>query len=727
MGAWNAEKDKNGFLHVVIDKPDAGANAFSSAVLLELEELIERIERDSSVAGVLFRSGKPGSFIVGADIKEMTSIAGPEQAQAASERGQRIFSRLERIPVPKVALISGPCVGGGLEFVLCCDYRIADDDRKTQLGLPEVLIGLVPGWGGTVRLPRLVGTIQAVTMITSGAMLNGVRAKSRGLVHDVVPTDVLTDAGLTFLKTRPPKHPKRSLTAKLLESKYPRTYVLKQAEKQVLARTHGHYPAPLRAIEVVRTGLFEGPEAGFAAEAKAIADLSQHPVTTECIRLFFLRDEAKAWAKEAAPAAGEKKLHHVGLLGAGTMGASLAKVMADKGLSVRLKDVSPEILGNAMRTARELFDKDVRRKKTSRREADQAFGRISPTTDFSGFRNAQIVVEAIVEDLEIKKKTYRELENAIGPDTVLATNTSSLRLADLVEGVSDPGRFVGVHFFNPPHKMQLVEVVTIPSTSEEAVATALALVQKLGKIPVVVRDCAGFLVNRLLSPYMNEAGYLLAEVDDPMEVERAALEFGFPMGPLELMDLVGHGVASKVSTVLHQAYGDRMTPAPAWRRLTEAQKSLGAAAPGKILVGKGAKKKIHPEVAKILANVRAEHLAQAGPGGGEKLSRTQIAQRLVFPVINEAAMALDEGIVRYPEEVDLAMVFGTGFAPFRGGPLRYADSIGVASVVETLESFAAQHPRLAPSEALRSRASGGGRAFEMALKPLVAEGAGARG
>lgn len=716
MGTWNATKDKNGVLHVTIDKPGASANTFSSDVLVELEALIEEIERDSSITGVLFRSGKPGSFFVGADIKEMTSITGPEQAQAASERGQRIFARLENLRVPKVALISGVCVGGGLEFVLCCDYRIAADDRKTQLGLPETLLGLVPGWGGTVRLPRVVGTYQAVNMILTGSTLNGVRAKSKGLVDDVVSHEVLTDAGLTYLKNRPPKGRKVNLTGKLLESKFPRNFILKQAEKKVRARTHGHYPAPLRAIEVLRAGLFEGPQAGFAAESKAIAELSRHPVTTECIRLFFLRDESKVWAKEVAPSLGDKKLTHVGLLGAGTMGASLAKVMADKGLTVRLKDISPEVLGKGLKIARDLFDKDAKKKKVSHREADRGFARISPTTDFTGFRNAQIVVEAIIEDLEIKKKTYRELEQAIGPDTIIATNTSSLRLTDLVKGVSDPGRFVGVHFFNPPHKMQLVEVVTIPSTSEEAVATALALVQKLGKIPVVVRDCAGFLVNRLLSPYMNEAGYLLAEVDDPMEVEKAALEFGFPMGPLELMDLVGHGVASKVSNVLHEAYGDRMEPAPAWRRLTEAQKSLGAGAPTKIMTGRGRKKQIHPQVAKILADVRSEYLAQAGPGGGEKLSRTQIAQRLVFPVINEAARALDEEIVRYPEEVDLAMVFGTGFAPFRGGPLRYADSIGVGHVVETLESFAAQHPRLAPSDALRSRAAAGGKVFEAALK-----------
>lgn len=715
MGTWQAEKDKNGVLHVTIDKPDASVNAFSASVLVELEELIESIERDSSLRGVLFKSGKSGTFIAGADIKEMTSITGPEQAQAASERGQRIFQRLENLKVPKVALISGSCLGGGLEFAMCCDYRIADDDRKTQIGLPEVMIGLVPGWGGTVRLPRFVGTLDAVKMITGGAMLNGYRAKSKGLVDDVVPTEALTVAGLTFLNKRPSKERNTNLTQRLMESKYPRNFIFKQARQQILSRTHGHYPAPLRALEVIKEGVLEGPDAGFRAESKAIADLSQHPVTTECIRLFFLRDESKVWAKEAAPSLGEKKIQQVGLLGAGTMGASLAKVMADKGLTVRLKDISADVLAKGLKVARELFQKDVKKKKVNQREADAGLARISPTTDFTGFKNAQIVIEAIIEDLDIKKKTYRELERVVGRETIIATNTSSLRLADLVEAFDDPSRFVGVHFFNPPHKMQLVEVVTIPSTSEDAIATALALVQKLGKIPVVVRDCAGFLVNRLLSPYMNEAGYLLLEVDDPMEIEKAAKEFGFPMGPLELMDLVGHGVAAKVSEVLYEAYGERMKPAPTWQKLTTAQKSMGKGGPTKIFEGRGKKKGLHPEVQKILADARAEYVSRHG-SAIEKLSHTEIAERLVFPVINEAAMVLDEEIVRYPEEVDMAMVFGTGFAPFRGGPLRYADSIGVSYVVETLDRFAAKDPRLAPSDALRHLAATGGKVFESALK-----------
>jgi 3-hydroxyacyl-CoA dehydrogenase/enoyl-CoA hydratase/3-hydroxybutyryl-CoA epimerase len=720
MGTWNAVRSNDGIMHVTIDKPEASVNAFSASVLAELDTLLTEIESSAGqIKGVLFKSGKPGNFIAGADIKEMSSITTKDQARATAKKGQDLFARLERLPMPTVAAISGSCLGGGLEFAMACKFRVADDDRKTVLGLPEVRLGLVPGWGGTVRLPRLVGTMNGVQMILAGAMINGTKAKSRGLVHDVVPSEALEAAALTFLKKGAPPKKNPGMKHRVMETKLVRSYILKQAEKQMLAMTHGHYPGPKRVIEVLRAGLIDSPEAGFAAEAEAIADLSKDPVTVECIRLFFLNDESKKWAEEVAPTYKSKKLTHVGLLGAGTMGASLAKIMADKNITVRLKDVSADALAKGLKVARNLCDKDAKKKKVSKREADRCFGRISPTTDYTGLKNAELVIEAVIEDLDIKKKVFRDLQNACGPDTILATNTSSLRLSDMVHAIDRPERFVGIHFFNPPHKMQLVEIVTLDTTGQDAIATAVALVTKLGKTPVVVKDCPGFLVNRLLTPYMNEAGYLLAEVDDPMDVERAAIEFGFPMGPMELMDLVGAGVAAKVSQVLYDAYGERMQPAPAWKRLTDLQKSLGPAATTKVILGKGSKKQINPQVAKVLADVRREYRAQAGPSASDRLSHTEIAERLVFPVINEAARALEEGIVRYPEEVDMSMVFGTGFAPFRGGPLRYADSIGVSYVVETLERLAAQHPRLAPSDALRQRGAMGGKVFESALKVPV--------
>lgn len=708
--AWNCSRGADDILLVTIDRPGKSVNAFSQAVIAQLDELIDRIEHESGLRGVFFQSGKKGSFIVGADVEEMKEIHGPEQARSFSERGQRVFERLARLRVPTVALISGPCLGGGLEFALACRFRLTDDSRKTVLGLPEVKLGLVPGWGGTVRLPRLVGTLRAVTMITSGQMLNGRQARAAGLVDDVVPVEALPIAA-TQLLDRPPKKQKRSLAQRwVLESRIGRKYILNQAEKMILAKSHGHYPAPLKAVEVLRAGTLGPAEAGFAAEADAIGKLAAHPVTTECIRLFFLREEAKPWAEAAAPGYADRSIASAAVLGAGTMGAGLARIMADKGMEVRLKDMNPTLLSKGLQTAKALWDKDVKRKKLTRKEADDGLARISPTTSYTGFRHLDIVVEAVVEDLEIKRRVFRDLEEACGPDTILASNTSSLLISDIATAVKRPERVVGIHFFNPPHQMPLVEIVRTNETGPEALAAALALVQKLGKTPIVVKECAGFLVNRLLTPYMNEAGFLLEEVDDPMELELAALEFGFPMGPLKLTDLVGAGVASKVAKVLHEAFGERMEPAPAWRKLSELQARAGQGVPQTLLVKRGrkGKRELNPEVAKMIAELRR------GAGVGEKPSRTEIAERMVFPIINEAARCLDEGIVEHAEQVDLAMVFGTGFAPFRGGPLRYADKVGVDYVVAALERWSERHPRLRPCEALRRRAAEG-QPFESAL------------
>ncbi|MFO0946535.1 MAG: 3-hydroxyacyl-CoA dehydrogenase NAD-binding domain-containing protein [Planctomycetota bacterium] len=708
-GTWSSSRKENGIVVVTIDQPNRSVNALSRNVIEELDQLLVDLERDSSIKAVLFISGKKGSFIVGADVEEMKELHGAEAARTFSSRGQKVFERLSRLSVPTVALISGPCLGGGLEFAMACRYRIADESRKTLLGLPEVKLGLVPGWGGTVRLPRLVGTLKAVTMITSGQMLNARQAKSAGLVDDFTPVEALLHAG-ELIVDRPPKKRKKSFTQRwLMESKVGRKYILNQAEKMILSKSHGHYPAPIKAVEVLRAGILGSAEEGFLAESATIGKLADDPVTTECVRLFFLREESKKWAETAAPSVGDVKIKSAAVLGAGTMGACLAYVMADKGMEVRLKDISTEFLAKGLKHAKGLWDKDVKKRKMSQREANDGLAKISTTTDYSGFKHLDIVIEAVVEDIEIKRQVFRDLEKACGPDTILASNTSSLLISDIAAAVERPERVIGVHFFNPPNQMPLVEIVRTEHTSQEALATALALTQKMGKTPIVVRECAGFLVNRLLMPYMNEAGFLLAEVDDPMELEKAAIEFGFPMGPLKLTDLVGAGVASKVSKVLHNAFGDRMEPAPAWRRLAELQQTAGKGTPQTLLIkGRRGKRELNPEVARMIAQLRRE------AGRTEPLSRSEIAERMVFPIINEAARCLDEGIVEHAEQVDLAMVFGTGFAPFRGGPLRYADKVGVDYVVQTLERFAEKHPRLAPCDALRRRASEG-IAFESAL------------
>jgi 3-hydroxyacyl-CoA dehydrogenase len=391
--------------------------------------------------------------------------------------------------------------------------------------------------------------------------------------------------------------------------------------------------------------------------------------------------------------------------------------MAERGVWVRLKDIKPEFVARGMNTIRKLIDSEVRRRRITPLQAQQTLDRISPTTDYRGLRHADIVIEAIVEDLAIKQRVFRELADATDPRTVLATNTSSLLVRDIANGVPYPERVVGVHFFNPPHQMPLVEVVRTDQTSPEALATALGLVQRIGKTTVVVRDCAGFLVNRLLVPYLNEVGYLLGEGADPYEIERAAIAFGFPMGPLELTDLVGIDVAAHVADNMQRAYGPRMQPAALWTRLEQLRREAKPhqpeasartkAAPArpnapseKIIQRTWRGKRLNPVFTRAISQIRRE--IGAGP---QSFSRETLIARLVYPVINEAARCLDEGIVERPEHIDLAMVFGSGLAPFRGGPLRYADSIGLARVVDTLDRFAAEHPRLASSDPLRRRAA----------------------
>ncbi|MFM9964221.1 MAG: 3-hydroxyacyl-CoA dehydrogenase NAD-binding domain-containing protein [Planctomycetaceae bacterium] len=725
---WHAELGNGGWLRVRIDRRDKSVNALSQAMLEELERLLAAIKRTPTVRGVMFLSGKSGSFIVGADVTEMKSLTGGTEAVEMSKLGQRVFNQLEALPVPTVALISGACLGGGLEFAMSCRYRIADDHVKTLLGLPEVKLGLIPGWGGTVRLPKLVGLLEALPLILTGRVLSGRQARSKGLVHDMVPVEALPFVGEQVLHTVKKfgtaraifQRPKRSLLARLTEAFPPlRNFVFRRAERTVRRETQGHYPAPFAAIETLRAGFRKPPTVGFAAESAAIGRLADEPVTRECLRLFFLQEDAKrpplvthatrpvAQAARLSQSdddnrnAGEPPTpRNAAVLGAGAMGAGLALLMAQKGIWTRLKDIQPEFLAKGIATARKLINSDLQRKRITPLQASDTLDRLRPTSDFAGLKNADLILEAIVESLPIKQQVFRELAEATSSNTVLATNTSSLLVSEIAQGVPHPERIVGLHFFNPPHQMPLVEIVRTDQTSPAALAMAFALTQRLGKTAVIVQDCPGFLVNRLLSPYMNEAGWLLLEVDDPLELDRAAVAFGMPMGPLALTDLVGLEVGQHVAANMHAAYGERMQPAPLWTALKVIATTEPKAAKS-LLVGKGSKKKLNPAVVRAIAKVR-----QSGSSAvqSSRLTREELTQRMIYPIINEAARCLDEGIVSKPEDIDLAMVFGTGFAPFRGGPMRYAETIGFGKIVEALEKMSIGRLRLAPSEALKRRA-----------------------
>jgi 3-hydroxyacyl-CoA dehydrogenase/enoyl-CoA hydratase/3-hydroxybutyryl-CoA epimerase len=702
---WHDSVPQDGIMRVRIDQNDRPVNALSRAALQELAELVDRIRSDAFIEGVVFESGKPGSFIVGADVTELQDLQGADAARDISQFGQQVFADLEKLEIPTVALISGACLGGGLEFALACRYRIADEHRKTVLGLPEVKLGLIPGWGGTVRLTKQIGLLAALPLILTGRMLNGRQARSKGVVHDVVPTEAFDSVGHKILETCHKfgsagslfRTRKKPLLMRLFEgSRWGRNFTLNKAVKQVQKETRGRYHAPLKVIDALRAGM-QSQQAGFKAETDAVAELADNPVTTELMRLFFLQEGAKKPPAGLTASVDPNSVKQAAVVGAGAMGAGIALLMAQKGIWTRLKDIKPEFVANGLKTVRKTVGKLVKRRKISKVEATNTLDHLSPTTDYRGLKHADIVIEAIIENVNVKRQVFAELAEASSPTTVLATNTSSLLVSEIARDVPHPERVVGLHFFNPPSRMPLVEVIRTEKTSDEALATALATVSRIGKTSVVVGDCSGFLVNRLLSPYMNEAGFLLLDVEDPIDIERAAIEFGMPMGPLELTDLVGIDVAAHVARNMHAAYGDRMQAAPLWDRLQELRKSNDRTATQIIHKGRGGKQ-LDSTVASVVSKMRKS---------SQRISRDAIIERLVYPVINEAALCLAEGVVEKPEDVDLAMVFGTGFAPFRGGPLRYADTIGVGKIVETLSRLAEIHPRLVPSEALRRMAEEG--------------------
>lgn len=705
---WHFDEPKDGILRVLIDRQDKPVNAMSRSVLQELRELVQMIHGNSAIRGVLFESGKPGTFIAGADITEFEDLTGEAAAKEASQFGQSVFRELEELSKPTVALISGACLGGGLEFALACDYRIADTASKTKIGLPEVQLGLIPGWGGTVRLPKLIGLIEALPLILTGKQLNGLRARSKGVVDDTVPTEALDSVGEKILKAHFEHGNARRLFRKsrkpgwqkaIENLRFVKRYALNKAEQQVRKETHGHYPAPLAIVNTLRNGLSLNEQQKYELEATTISKLGGNAVTKECIRLFFLSEEAKKIPADVGAEFDAKEIRQAAVLGAGAMGAGIALLFAKKGIDVRLKDIKPEFVSQGVKTIRQLLSKDLKRKKLTEIQARDAEDRISPAIDYRGLRHADVVVEAVVEKLEIKRQVFNELAEATNPETVLATNTSSLLVSQIAEGIPHPERVVGLHFFNPPHRMPLVEIIRTEQTSPEALARSFAAVTRLGKTPVIVGDCAGFLVNRLLGPYMNEAGFLLAEVNDPLELEKAAVDFGMPMGPLALSDLVGLEVAAHVAENLHDAYGDRMKPAPLWGLLKELRESENVRP--KLFEENG--KQLQPAVMRSILQMRRD----AGMLGAASISQEQIVERLIYPIINEAAMCLQEGIVRRSEDVDLAMVFGTGFAPFRGGPMQYALSVGLESIVSRMEAMSSRHPHLAPSEALKRFAAQG--------------------
>jgi 3-hydroxyacyl-CoA dehydrogenase / enoyl-CoA hydratase / 3-hydroxybutyryl-CoA epimerase len=707
---------------VTIDVPGEKQNTLQAAFSEQFAAILESVEQSDDLRAIVIISGKPDSFVAGADIRMLQAAKTRDEATALSAQGQAAFDRLEALTVPVVAAIHGACLGGGLELALACRARIATDDRRTKLGLPEVMLGLLPGAGGTQRLPALIGIANALDLMLTGKQLNGARARKLGLVDDVVPHSILLDVAvakaLALANAKPDKRSrwhalgarigalataKGAQHAALEDNPVGRRILFQQARKKLLEKSRGNYPAPERIIDVVETGTEKGWRAGLDAEARAFGELV---MTQEATGLMSLFDGITALKKDTGirSKTPPREVHRVGVLGAGLMGAGIAFVSVDKAdVEVRLKDRDADGLSRGLKAIHANYAKRVKRRRMREVEAKAAMQRITTTTDYRGFAACDIVIEAVFEDLALKHRILAEVEANTGPDTVFATNTSSIAIARIAEGASRPENVIGMHYFSPVEKMQLLEVIAAPLTSDQTIATTVALGKAQGKHVIVVRDGAGFYTSRILAPYMNEAAQVISE-GVPIEVVDAALmDWGFPVGPVTLLDEVGIDVAAKIGPILVEAFGERMQ-APGAADVLVADGRLGRKS-GKGFYrydgrkSKGGAKPVDESVYALL-----------GITPTTVMDPIDLAERCGLRMVNEAVLCLEEGILRSARDGDIGAVFGLGFPPFTGGPFRYVDQVGAAYVVDRLQALEQAHgTRFTPAKTLVTMAAKGAR------------------
>ncbi|HUL02692.1 MAG TPA: fatty acid oxidation complex subunit alpha FadJ [Gemmatimonadales bacterium] len=697
----------DGIAVVTFDLPGEPVNKITQAVKEEFLATFEALARDPEVKAVAFFSGKRDVFIAGADIEEFVAIKSAAEAERLSAGGQEMLERVARFPKPVVTGIHGACVGGGLEFALACTYRVATDHPKTQLGLPEVQLGLLPGAGGCQRLPRLIGARAALDMILAGKTERARKALRVGIVDEVVPESILRDVTLGAARRlmggwRPARKRVGGITAWLLDGNpLGRRVVFRMARRQVQATTHGNYPAPVAALDAVEYGMRHGVTHGLKREAHLFGQLAVTDVSRKLVQLFFATNEVKKDFGIPNPPA-PRDVRRLGVVGAGFMGSGIAgTAAAQAGVDVRMKDADLPRVAKGLAGAREILDDRLKRRRITKSEHTRLVALVSGSEAYSGFGRADLVVEAVFEDLAVKRRVVREVEAVAPPETVFASNTSTIPIAQIAEGAGRPERVIGMHFFSPVARMPLLEVIPSERTAPEVVSTAVAFGRRMGKTVIVVRDRPGFWVNRILAPYMNEAGHLLLEGASIEELDRLMVAWGFPVGPITLLDEVGLDVADKASGVLHAAFGERFAPAPAFAKFAQDGRLGRKAGRGFYRYVNGKKKGVDPAVADLLG---------VHPNGGSHPA--EVIQRLVLVMLNEAARALGEGVVRSPRDGDLAAVFGFGFPPFRGGPLRHADDLGAARVVGELERLAERlGTRFAPCETLAEQARRGGKFY----------------
>ncbi|MEI4548888.1 fatty acid oxidation complex subunit alpha FadJ [Pseudoalteromonas spongiae] len=671
---------------VTIDVAGEKMNTLRDSFVDDLNAVIKQ-GVEQNIKGMVFISGKPDNFIAGADIKMLDNAKTRDDALYLSQTCHSVFADLVKLPFPTVAAMNGATLGGGLEFVLACDYRVASDATNTKLGLPEVQLGLLPGGGGTQRLPKLVGIQKALEWTLTGKQVRPKQAKKAGLVDDVVPNSVLLDVALKFAVKGKRKSikPKLGKVSQLLESNpFGRNIIFKKATENVEKKTGGHYPAPFAIIKAIRAAAEMAPAKGYEIEAQGFADLVMSKESKALRGIFFATTEMKKeWNEQSQPT------ENVAVLGGGLMGAGIAHVSACKaGARVRVKDIAQKGISGALNYSFKILNKKQKRRILSKAELQLQMARITGGTDYAGFENTDIAIEAVFEDLKLKQSMVADIEENCNENTIFASNTSSLPIGQIAENAARPENVIGLHYFSPVEKMPLVEIIPHEKTAKVTIARVVNFARKQGKTPIVVKDKAGFYVNRILAPYVNEAANLLLAGEPIEKIDEALVEFGFPVGPMTLLDEVGIDIGSKIAPILEKELGERFKAPDAFSRLIDAGR-LGRKSGRGFFVYDKKDKKVDESVYELL-----------GVSKNPRLNKEEIAERCVAQMLNEAARCLDEGIIASARDGDIGAIFGIGFPPFLGGPFSYMDSLGAGHLASRLATFAEYNKHFTPCEPL---------------------------
>lgn len=702
-GALRLDFVEDGIARITFDQPGSRANTLNQGVQTEFENILSELEKTPNLKGVILCSGKPGMFIAGADLKELVSVKpGQLDAKELTLRGLNMIGRFEKLPCPTVVLIDGATMGGGTEIALAFDYRLIGTHPKAEMGLPETKIGILPGWGGTQRLPRVIGPSLAIDFICTGEPVKAQKARELGIVWDVVPSEKMLAEGLRVLamsresgewkKLRQKKHQPVGLSEEQLQ------YTYAVSKGHILAKTKGQFPAPLAALDAIMKGCNLTLEEGLKVETTCFLPLVGSTISKNLIAIFFMTGKLAKDTGVADASVQAKDVKSVGVIGAGIMGAGIAGAHVRKGVPTLMNDASADALAKGVGAITKVGQTRIDIGRGTQADLVASLGSLSTTQNLGAFADRDVVIEAVVENEDAKTKLFRELQPILRDDAILASNTSTISITRMANAWKKPENFAGMHFFNPVDRMQLVEVIRGEKTSDQTVVTLVALAKKVGKTPIVVKDCPGFLVNRILFPYLNEAMVLLEEGAEPRALDKAASEFGMPMGPITLSDVVGLDTALYAGMVVNQAFKDRAKDNKILAALVEAKRLGQKTGAGFYSYSKGTRGVDDPALQPILERCRT---------GKRAISAEELQERMFLPMLVEASRVLEEGIVREPADVDMGLILGIGFPPQHGGLLRWADTIGLPRILERLAKYQPLGKRFEPTEQMKKLAAAG--------------------